>query len=114
MLDIKNEKLAIPVVVFAGLLWSFGPLVVRNMDDPGLVLWQYLFARGLVIFFLLNIYLFFDEGIEFYKNYLRKNFYLPPKVLKHSINSPFLKVDLPLPNKAHAFASVNDLILKDS
>ena len=71
MLDIKNEKLAIPVVVFAGLLWSFGPFVVRNMDDPGLIPWQYLFARGLVIFFLLNIYLFFDEGIEFYKNYLR-------------------------------------------
>ena len=71
MLDIKNEKLAIPVVVFAGLLWSFGPLVVRNMDDPGLIPWQYLFARGLVIFFLLNIYLFFDEGIEFYKNYLK-------------------------------------------
>ncbi len=71
MLEIKNEKLAIPVVVFAGLLWSFGPLVVRNMDDPGLIPWQYLFARGLVIFFLLNIYLFFEEGIEFYKNYLR-------------------------------------------
>ena len=71
MLEIKNEKLAIPVVVFAGLLWSFGPLVVRNMDDPGLIPWQYLFARGLVIFFLLNIYLFFDEGIEFYKNYLK-------------------------------------------
>jgi RarD protein len=71
MLDIKNNKLAIPVVVFAGLLWSFGPLVVRNMDDPGLIPWQYLFARGLVIFFLLNIYLFFDEGIEFYKNYFR-------------------------------------------
>ena len=71
MLDIKNDKLAIPVVVFAGLLWSFGPLVVRNMDDPGLIPWQYLFARGLVIFTLLNIYLFFEEGIEFYKNYLR-------------------------------------------
>ena len=71
MLDIKNDKLAIPVVVFAGLLWSFGPLVVRNMDDPGLIPWQYLFARGLVIFFLLNIYLFFEEGMEFYKNYLR-------------------------------------------
>ena len=71
MLEIKNEKLAIPVVVFAGLLWSFGPLVVRNMDDPGLIPWQYLFARGLVIFFLLNIYLFFEEGMEFYKNYLR-------------------------------------------
>ena len=71
MLEIKNEKLAIPIVVFAGLLWSFGPLVVRNMDDPGLIPWQYLFARGLVIFSLLNIYLFFEEGIKFYKNYLR-------------------------------------------
>ena len=71
MIEIKNEKLAIPIVVFAGLLWSFGPLVVRNMDDPGLIAWQYLFARGLVIFFLLNIYLFFEEGMEFYKNYLR-------------------------------------------
>ncbi len=71
MLELKNEKLAIPIVVFAGLLWSFGPLVVRNMDDPGLVPWQYLFTRGLVIFSLLNIYLFFNEGMEFYKNYLR-------------------------------------------
>jgi len=44
MFELKNEKLAIPVV---------------------------LFARGLVIFFLLNIYLFFDEGWEFYKNYLK-------------------------------------------
>ena len=57
MLEIKNEKLAIPVVGFAGLLWSFGPLVVRNMDDPGLIPWQYLFARGLVIFFFIK-YLF--------------------------------------------------------
>jgi RarD protein len=71
MLEIKNEKLSIPVVVFAGILWSFGPLVVRNIDDPGLILWQYLFARGLVIFSLLNIYLFFEEGMKFYKNYLR-------------------------------------------
>ena len=71
MPDLKNEKLAIPIVVFAGLLWSFGPLVVRNMDDPGLILWQYLFARGIVIFCLLNFYLFFEEGFEFYKNYLK-------------------------------------------
>jgi len=71
MFELKNEKLAIPVVLFAGLLWSFGPLVVRNLDDPGIIPWQYLFTRGLVIFFLLNIYLFFEEGIEFYKNYLK-------------------------------------------
>ena len=71
MPDLKNAKFAIPLVILAGLLWSFGPLVVRNMDDPGNVPWQYLFARGLVIFTLLNIYLYFEEGLDFYKNYLR-------------------------------------------
>ena len=71
MPDLKNEKLAIPIVVFAGLLWSFGPIVVRSMDNPAMVIWQYLFATGIVIFCLINFYLFFEEGLEFYKNYLK-------------------------------------------
>jgi drug/metabolite transporter, DME family len=71
MIELKNEKIAIPVVLFAGLLWSFGPLVVRHMDEPGLVPWQYIFARGLTIFTVLNLYLFFEEGKNFYKNYLK-------------------------------------------
>ena len=37
MLELKNEKIAIPVVLFAGLLWSFGPLVVRYIDQADLV-----------------------------------------------------------------------------
>ena len=69
MIELKNEKIAIPVVLFAGLLWSFGPLVVRYMDQPALVPWQYIFARGLTIFIVLNLYLYFDEGVNFYKNY---------------------------------------------
>jgi drug/metabolite transporter, DME family len=52
-------------------LWSFGPLVVRYMDQPALVPWQYIFARGLTIFIVLNLYLYFDEGVNFYKNYLK-------------------------------------------
>ncbi len=71
MLKLKNENIAIPFVLVAGILWSFGPLVVRHMDQPNLVPWQYLFARGIIIFTLLNIYLFFEEGIQFYKNYFR-------------------------------------------
>ena len=71
MLELKNEKIAIPVVLFAGLIWSLGPLVVRHMDEPNLVPWQYIFARGLTIFLLINIFLFFEEGKNFYKNYLR-------------------------------------------
>ncbi len=71
MIEIKNDKLAIPVVLFAGILWSFGPLVVRYMDQPELVPWQYIFGRGLTIFIILNLYLYFEEGISFYKNYLK-------------------------------------------
>jgi RarD protein len=68
---IKNPKSAIPSVLFAGILWSFGPYVVRHIDQSQLVPWQYLFTRGIVIFILLNIYLFLNEGIRFYKNYLK-------------------------------------------
>ena len=71
MLELRNPKIAIPVVLFAGLFWSFGPLVVRYMDNPQLVPWQYIFGRGLTIFILLNLYLFFEEGKNFYKNYYK-------------------------------------------
>ena len=71
MFEIKNEKIAIPIVLLSGLLWSFGPLIVRYMDQSNLVPWQYLFTRGIVIFFILNIFLFFEEGKSFYKNYFK-------------------------------------------
>ena len=71
MLELRNPKLAVPIVLFAGILWSFGPLVVRHMDSPNLVPWQYIFGRGLTIFILLNLYLFFEEGKNFYKNYYK-------------------------------------------
>ena len=71
MLELRNPKIAVPIVLFAGILWSFGPLVVRYMDSPNLVPWQYIFGRGLTIFILLNLYLYFEEGKNFYKNYLK-------------------------------------------
>tara|TARA_B100001123_G_scaffold27506_2_gene29437 strand:- start:639 stop:1544 length:906 start_codon:yes stop_codon:yes gene_type:complete len=71
MLILKNPKIAVPVVLFAGLIWSFGPLVVRYMEEPHLVPWQYIFGRGLTIFILLNLYLYFEEGNNFWKNYLK-------------------------------------------
>ena len=70
-MDIKDEKIAIPVVLIAGLFWSFGPLVIRYVDQPELFPWQYLFARGLIIFIILNFYLYLNEGTSFVKNYLR-------------------------------------------
>jgi len=65
---IKNSS-AILIVLIAGLFWSFGPLVVRYIDDAQLIPWQYLFFRGSVIFLVLNIYLFLAEGLKFTKNY---------------------------------------------
>ena len=72
--ELKNPKFAIPVVLLAGMLWSFGPYVVRNINQPETVPWQYLFTRGLVIFTLLNVYLYFEEGKEFVKNYKKIGF----------------------------------------
>ena len=68
-LDIKNSRVAIPVVLVAGIFWSFGALVVRYIDGAQEVPWQYLFTRGLVIFIILNVYLYIAEGNAFLKNY---------------------------------------------
>ena len=69
MNELKSPKLAVPIVLLAGIFWSFGPYVVRNIDQAHTVPWQYLFARGLVIFLLLNFYLYLEEGYSFFKNY---------------------------------------------
>ena len=71
MLNLKGYKPAITIILLAGILWSFGPYVVRHIDQPETVPWQYLFTRGIVIFILLNTFLFFEEGTEFLKNYLK-------------------------------------------
>ena len=83
MSDLKNEKLAIPLVIIAGLIWSFGPLIVRNIDNANTIPWQYLFSRGLVIFILLNVYLILEEGIDFYKKAQLKNLQV---VIKFQLN----------------------------
>ena len=67
--ELKNPKLAIPVALLAGIFWSFGPYVVRNIDEAHTVPWQYLFTRGMVIFLLLNFYLYMEEGLDFIYNY---------------------------------------------
>ena len=69
MFKLNNQRIAIPLVLIAGIFWSFGAYVVKLIDQPETVPWQYLFTRGIVIFTLLNIYLYLEEGIDFYKNY---------------------------------------------
>ncbi len=68
----KNKSSsAIFFVLTAGLIWSFGPLVVRNLDNAEQIPWQYSLIRGATIFLILNIYLFLIEGSDFLKNYKR-------------------------------------------
>jgi len=68
MLKDKTNS-AILIVLIAGILWSFGALVVRYIEDARSVPWQYLFFRGLTIFILLNLYLIVKEGKSFIQNY---------------------------------------------
>tara|TARA_B100001996_G_scaffold382765_2_gene375611 strand:+ start:411 stop:1316 length:906 start_codon:yes stop_codon:yes gene_type:complete len=67
--SINKSNSAILLVLFAGILWSFGALVVRYIEDARSIPWQYLFFRGITIFLILNIYLFFKEGKSFADNY---------------------------------------------
>ena len=65
----EYNNAAVAIVLIAGILWSFGALVVRYIENAYLIPWQYLFFRGLTIFILLNIYLFIKEGKSFTNNY---------------------------------------------
>ena len=69
MMTKNKTNFAIFIVLLAGIIWSFGALVVRYIEDARSVPWQYLFFRGLTIFLILNLYLFFKEGKSFIKNY---------------------------------------------
>ena len=59
------------LVFLAGLLWSFGPVIIRYIVDSNEYLFEYLFCRGMAVSCVLIIYLFLKEGFSFYKNFLR-------------------------------------------
>ena len=61
-------------VLLAGLIWSFGPFIVRNINNAELIPWQYSLIRGSAIFLILNIYLVLLEGKKFTNNYQRIGF----------------------------------------
>ena len=65
----KKVSSAMFFVLLAGLIWSFGPLIVRNINNAELIPWQYSLIRGSAIFLILNIYLFLNEGTKFTNNY---------------------------------------------
>ncbi len=68
-MKLDRHNIDISIVLFSGVLWSFGALIVRNLENPSEVAWQYLLFRGLTVFIFLNIFLFMKEGKSFIKNY---------------------------------------------
>ena len=62
---------AVLLVVLSGLVWSFGPLVVKNMIDPHVYQLPYLVIRGLTVAVIIGAYLIFHEGYDFFKNILK-------------------------------------------
>jgi len=65
----EKRNADILVVLFAGILWSFGALLVRNLENPSDVAWQYISFRGITVFICLNIFLLIKEGKSFLNNY---------------------------------------------
>ena len=58
-----QKSSAMFVILIAGLFWSFGPLVVRNLDGAENIPWQYLLIRGLIIFFSTKFIFISTRGI---------------------------------------------------
>ena len=54
----------------AGLLWSFGALIIRYMIEAQTYRWQYLFFRGLTIASVLSVYILLKEGRIFIRNFI--------------------------------------------
>ncbi|MDM8544559.1 DMT family transporter [Desulfococcaceae bacterium HSG9] len=54
----------------AGLLWSFGALIIRYMVEAQTYRWQYLFFRGLTIALILSAYILLKEGATSIRNFI--------------------------------------------
>jgi len=65
----QNHLKGFLLVAFAGILWSFGALIVRYMVAAQSYQWQYLFFRGVTIAVVLLIYLMAREGVAFIRKF---------------------------------------------
>ena len=59
----RNHLKGFLLAACAGVLWSFGALIVRYMVAAQSYQWQYLFFRGLTIASVLLVYLMVREGV---------------------------------------------------
>ena len=73
MFKLKNESIAIPVVLIAGILWSFGPLSSSLYGSTRIsTMAVFICERNYNFYFIKYLFIFFfEEGLDFYKNYLK-------------------------------------------
>ena len=67
----SNHIKAVIIVVLSGLIWSFGPLVVKNMIAPQIYHLPYLVIRGLTVAIIIATYLILNEQKDFFMNVIK-------------------------------------------
>lgn len=66
----KEHTSSVIIVIIAGLMWSFGAVVVKNMTDPQSYQLPYLIIRGITVAMIVGSYLFFKDRKYFFINLL--------------------------------------------
>lgn len=61
----KEHTSSVIIVILAGLIWSFGAVVVKNMTDPQSYQLPYLIIRGFTVAIIVGSYLFIKDKKDF-------------------------------------------------
>ena len=64
----KDHTSSVLIVILAGLIWSFGAVVVKSMTEPQSYQLLYLIIRGLTVVIIVGSYLFLSDKINFISN----------------------------------------------
>ena len=64
----REHTRSVIIVLLAGLIWSFGAVVVKSMTDPQSYQLPYLIIRGLTVALIVGTYLFAKDRENFISN----------------------------------------------
>ena len=67
----KDHTSSVLIVILAGLIWSFGAVVVKSMTEPQSYQLPYLIIRGLTVAIIVGSYLFLSDKKNFISNLIK-------------------------------------------
>ena len=67
----KDHTSSVLIVILAGLIWSFGAVVVKSMTEPQSYQLLYLIIRGLTVAIIVGSYLFLSDKKNFISNLIK-------------------------------------------